>query len=352
MWGLLLLMAMTEAALIRTVPCIRTSDSGAVATMRMDKRMLCVNAQAACSHRILKKMPPKAAPVSSERVKKELLAQRARAEALKHLHATGSGPSQSELARQQAERQKLVNVTSAKVQRFVNGVPQQQTAADKYDPRVRDNTLHVVAVRRANEIHQTQTVAQQMNAFRQGRLHGDNSGTGADTALPDGWKEAKDPASGDTYYWNETGKASQTDAAKSEEPLPESVQFGLSTSGRSLLSCKQPILTRQSTVYAVVCSGWEPVTDPHSGGVYYWNRDSNETTWTRPVSTKVSLKEAMAAKSKLDDILKSCGPSAGSQSNKRPRDGNGNSNSSRPAQSHKKRYQQHGPRDPLDPENN
>uniref|UniRef100_K3WU12 WW domain-containing protein n=1 Tax=Globisporangium ultimum (strain ATCC 200006 / CBS 805.95 / DAOM BR144) TaxID=431595 RepID=K3WU12_GLOUD len=148
-------------------------------------------------------MPPKAAPVSSERVKKELLAQRARAEALKHLHTTGSGPSQSELARQQAERQKLVNVTSAKVQRFVNGAPQQQTAADKYDPRVRDNTLHVVAMRRANEIHQTQTIAQQVNAFRPGRPHGDSSGSAVDTSLPDGWNEAKDPTSGDTYYWNE-----------------------------------------------------------------------------------------------------------------------------------------------------
>uniref|UniRef100_K3WU13 WW domain-containing protein n=1 Tax=Globisporangium ultimum (strain ATCC 200006 / CBS 805.95 / DAOM BR144) TaxID=431595 RepID=K3WU13_GLOUD len=97
---------------------------------------------------------------------------------------------------------------------------------------------------------------------------------------------------------------------------------------------------------------WEPVTDPHSGDVYYWNRNTNETTWTRPVSTKVSLKEAMAAKSKLDDILKSCGPSVGSQNSKRSRDDAGNSDRSRSTQSHKKRYQQRGPRDPLDPENN
>lgn len=164
-------------------------------------------------------MPPKAAtgngkPASSERVKKELQAQRARAEALKHLHTTGSGPSQSELARQQAERQKLANATSAKVHRFVNGTThpvqqQQQAAAQAYDPRVRDNTLHVVAMRRANEIHQTQTITHQVNAFRNGRHHhsdGPRDGAAAIAAegkLPDGWKEAKDPTSGDVYYWNE-----------------------------------------------------------------------------------------------------------------------------------------------------
>lgn len=146
-------------------------------------------------------MPPKPALTKSERLKKELQAQQARAEALKHLHATGSGPSQSELTRQQAERQKLQNATSARVERFVTGsAPAAPTAADKYDPRVRDNTLHAVALRRANEIHQTQRTTQQLSAYRTDSTSSNSSST---SDLPDGWTTVPDPASGDVYYWNE-----------------------------------------------------------------------------------------------------------------------------------------------------
>lgn len=150
------------------------------------------------------KMAPKAPP--SERLKKELQAQRARAEALQHLQTTGAGPSQTEIARQQAERQKLKNATSARVERFVTGAnpaaSQPPSAAEKYDPRVRDNTLHAVAMRRANEIHQTQRTTQQMSAYRKNRSGGgvrqDNH-----SSLPEGWTEVSDPTSGDVYYWNE-----------------------------------------------------------------------------------------------------------------------------------------------------
>lgn len=154
-------------------------------------------------------MAPKAAPsaAASERLKKELQAQRARAEALKHLQVTGAGPSQSEIARQQAERQKLKNATSARVERFVTGAnsaaSQPPTAAERYDPRVRDNTLHAVAMRRANEIHQTQKTTQQMSAYRKNNSSGSGAANGNNSSLPEGWKEVADPSSGDVYYWNE-----------------------------------------------------------------------------------------------------------------------------------------------------
>ncbi|KAI9911731.1 hypothetical protein PsorP6_009179 [Peronosclerospora sorghi] len=60
-------------------------------------------------------------------------------------------------------------------------------------------------------------------------------------------------------------------------------------------------------VVFVVPSGWERVRDPASGEFYYWNQKTNETTWTRPVQRRVSLKEAREAKAKLDQILKHCG---------------------------------------------
>lgn len=36
-------------------------------------------------------------------------------------------------------------------------------------------------------------------------------------------------------------------------------------------------------------SEWEAVEDADSGDVYYWNRTTKETSWTRPVPKAVSL---------------------------------------------------------------
>lgn len=125
-----------------------------------------------------------------QRLKKELLAQRARAEALRHLESTGSGPSQGELARQQQERRSLQSATAARVERFIgSGTSSSATSAAAFDPRVRDNTLHALARRRAEELQQ-----QKQAQLPRGRRGG---------ALPDGWTEVRDPASGEAYYWNE-----------------------------------------------------------------------------------------------------------------------------------------------------
>lgn len=145
-------------------------------------------------------MPPKSA-VASERLKKELAAQKARAEALNHLQTTGSGPSQRELAQQQQIRLKqTANVTSSVAQRRVLGAqPREPSAADKFDPRVRDNTLHAVALRRAKELQKTHQIEQMTESYRL------ESRTTEHNALPPGWQEVVDPASGDAYYWNEVG---------------------------------------------------------------------------------------------------------------------------------------------------
>ncbi|KAF0720600.1 Aste57867_193 [Aphanomyces stellatus] len=53
----------------------------------------------------------------------------------------------------------------------------------------------------------------------------------------------------------------------------------------------------------VLPAGWEAVKDPDSDDVYYWNIHSMKTQWERPVS----LEQAIEAKSKLDHLLQFCG---------------------------------------------
>ena len=143
-------------------------------------------------------MPPKSA-VTAERLKQELAAQKIRAEALKHLQATGSGPSQRELTQQQQLRQRQVaNATSCVAQRRVGGgQPRELSAADKFDPRVRDNTLHAVALRRAHELQKTHKIEQMTESYRL------EPRTTEYNALQEGWQEVIDPVSGDSYYWHE-----------------------------------------------------------------------------------------------------------------------------------------------------
>ncbi|KAL3674624.1 hypothetical protein V7S43_000566 [Phytophthora oleae] len=227
-------------------------------------------------------MPPKSA-VAGERLKKELVAQKARAEALKHLQSTGSGPSQRELAQQQHLRQKqTANATTSVAQRRVLGSqPTEASAADKFDPRVRDNTLHAVALRRAQDLQKTQQIEQRTESYRM------ESHSTEYNSLSPMWQEVVDPASGDVYYWNET-----TNETAWERPGEQPTE----------VKATEPKTTRDQ-----LAEDWEEVRDSASGDVYFWNRTTNETSWERPVARSVSLAQALEAKAKLDSILKNCG---------------------------------------------
>ncbi|GLE10433.1 hypothetical protein PINS_up022534, partial [Pythium insidiosum] len=114
-----------------------------------------------------------------------------------------------------------------------------------------------------------------------------------DDALPDGWREAVDPASGDTYFWNENTKETSWERpASGEKTQPEEAADS------------------KEEIQEVLQDGWEEVVDPQSNSTYYWHRETNETTWTRPVKQVVSLAKAREAKSRLDEILKFCGSSS------------------------------------------
>ncbi|CAH0481076.1 unnamed protein product [Peronospora belbahrii] len=237
------------------------------------------------AHLTSSEMPPKSA-VATERLKKEVAAQKTREEALKYLQTTCSGPSQRELTQQQQLRQKqAANTTSLMAQRRVLGAqPREPSAADKYDPRVRDNTLHAVALRHAHEIQKMHQIKQMTETYRL------ESRTTEYNGLPQGWQEVVDPVSGDLYYWNEA-----TNETVWERPESSTTQMNIVKNAES------------KTGDGKLADGWKEVPDAASGDIYYWNEKTNETTWTRPVARSVSLVQAIEAKAKLDSILRDCG---------------------------------------------
>uniref|UniRef100_A0A1D1YSS0 Polyglutamine-binding protein 1 n=2 Tax=Anthurium amnicola TaxID=1678845 RepID=A0A1D1YSS0_9ARAE len=78
--------------------------------------------------------------------------------------------------------------------------------------------------------------------------------------LPPGWAEAKDPASGCTYYYNENTGESKWDC-----PTECSA------------SSQLPVLQSLS-------DGWEEMLDNSTGQKYYYNTKTHATKWERPIS--------------------------------------------------------------------
>ncbi|TMW64953.1 hypothetical protein Poli38472_009120 [Pythium oligandrum] len=230
-------------------------------------------------------MPPK-----TERVKQEVEAQKARAAALLYLSKTGSGPSQKEIAQQQQQRAQWTNATSQAIQaRLAKHLP---SATNSSLGPTRDNTLQAMAEHRAKQMlaGQYSAVTSAYEAASQeyyGGGLGSSTVVSTSTTLPDGWKEVADPTSGETYYWNET-----TNETTWEKPV----------------ATKSKTESNEEEDDEPLEDGWEAVKDPTSGSTYYWNRETDATTWDRPVKKTVSLEQARAAKSKLDEVLKFCGP--------------------------------------------
>ena len=85
------------------------------------------------------------------------------------------------------------------------------------------------------------------------------SSVGAD---PDPWTEVTDKITGGVYYWNKsTGETTPVGEAR-----PTSM-YRTAPAGE--------VVVTQSTAPAEV---WTAVTHPTSGGVYYWNQATGETT--------------------------------------------------------------------------
>ncbi|CAK4380322.1 unnamed protein product [Aphanomyces euteiches] len=192
---------------------------------------------------------------AASRKRAEAAALAARAEAKTHLESTGTGQSQYE----------------------IKGVHRQVG----YDIDMGDNTLQVVCQKRKHE-ESGQLLVQMAippaNKPKTASVKQSKESTSVKNDLKPGWKIAVDKISGDVYYWNKTTKETTWEKPSIHPPPAKDV----------------------------LPDGWEEAQDPYSADVYYWNIHTLKTQWERPVS----LEQAIQAKSKLDQLLDSCGSNA------------------------------------------
>jgi len=93
---------------------------------------------------------------------------------------------------------------------------------------------------------------------------------GAAGGTDDQWHMAKDPESGDSYFFNET-----TGAVSWEHPNESAEK----SSGAAALERERRMLTNNA---AATKKTWEKVTDKESGAPYWWNPETDETRWENP----------------------------------------------------------------------
>jgi CspA family cold shock protein len=84
--------------------------------------------------------------------------------------------------------------------------------------------------------------------------------------LPLGWEQVADPTTGKPYYCNRaTGESSWT------PPVAAAPTFAT-----------MPAMAPAAVATPMLPAGWEMANDPASGKPYYFNRATNETSWTIP----------------------------------------------------------------------
>ena len=85
-------------------------------------------------------------------------------------------------------------------------------------------------------------------------------------ALPAGWKELKDPASGATYYLNEADNSTTW-----ERPA-----------AKPIYAAAPPPPPPAAPAAAPLPAPWQAVVDPGTQRTYYYNYQTGDTSWTKP----------------------------------------------------------------------
>jgi len=144
-----------------------------------------------------------------------------------------------------------------------------------------------------------------------------------------GWEEVKDPNTGNSYYFNkETQETSWAKpiATQAEEPTPQDdapLDAATSTTdgGETEPAADSSEVTTEASEEpkpeAVECIavGWEEVKDPNTGNSYYFNKETQETSWVKPIATQtqepIPQDDAPSATPQANDWVETLDPSSG-----------------------------------------
>ena len=132
----------------------------------------------------------------------------------------------------------------------------------------------------------------------------ETTGISSSRDLLPGWEEAKDPNTGDIYYFNpETNETSWDRPVSGEGVSAEShavsqndataVPSDVSDDVKQTHPSNENVIEEHSEVKDPLESeeslpaGWVKTEDPASGNIYYYNSETNETSWDHPGSKSV-----------------------------------------------------------------
>ena len=108
------------------------------------------------------------------------------------------------------------------------------------------------------------------------------------TLVAAGWESAKDPSSGKVYYFNR--KANERSWSKPNVTTASSSQpSALSDAaalGASVVTNQSTALNEEALEPELATLGWQTAKDSSSGKIYYFNRNTNETKWSKPTIAK------------------------------------------------------------------